>query len=160
VELEQERRRFEAERIAKERELEHAKALAEAQRQRADVQAAASIRLRRFSWALFTLLALAAGTAFYGWQQRGAAEGQGRLALSRQLAAQAVSEIGRAQRLALLVAVAADRTAPVQEARHSLQKVLMAQPQLTIFLSRHQDKVWSVAFSPDGSSPIAAIRIV
>lgn len=149
AELEQERQRAEAEaeRMAKKRELEQAKALAEAQRQRADVQAAASIRLRRFSWALFALLALAVGTAFYGWQafreaenqrtladkQRSRAETEGRLALSRQLAAQANNEIGRAQRLALLVAVAAHRMAPVREARQSLQKVLMAQPSSRFF---------------------------
>ena len=95
AELEQEHQRAEAERMAKERELEQAKALAEAQRQRADEQAAASIRQRRLSWALVALLALAVGAALYGWQQRGAAEKQGWLALSRQLAAQANNEIGR-----------------------------------------------------------------
>jgi conflict system STAND superfamily ATPase/WD40 domain-containing protein len=160
AELEREHQRAEAERMAKERELEQAKALAEGQRQRADEQAAASIRQRRFSWALLALLVLVVGAAIYGWWQQGAAEERGMLALSQRLAFQANNEIGRAQRLALLVAVAAHHTAPVQEAvqeaRHSLQKVLMAQPQLTIFLSRHQDKVWSVAFSPDGRTLASA----
>ena len=163
AEMEQERQRAEAERITKERGLEQAKALAEAQRQRADEQAAARIRQRRFSWALFALLALAVGSAFYGWQafreaedQRKLADQQRRLALSRQLAAQANNEIGRGLQLALLIAVAANRTVPAREARHSLQKVLMAQPQLTIFLSRHQNKVQSVAFSPDGKTLAAA----
>ncbi|MGH2823055.1 MAG: hypothetical protein ACRDLY_08565, partial [Thermoleophilaceae bacterium] len=157
AELELEHQRAEAERMAKERELEQAKALAEAQRQRADEQAAAKIRQRRFSRALLALLALAAGAAIYGWWQQRAAEERGMLALSRQLAAQANNEIGRAQQLALLVAAAAHRRDPeVQEARHSLQKVLMAQPQLTIFLSRHPDKEWSVAFSPDGKTLASA----
>jgi hypothetical protein len=111
--LEQEHQRAEAERLAKERELEQAKTLAEAQRQRADEQAAARIRQRRLSWVLcallFAVLALGAGT-FYGLQQRGAAEHQGKLALSRQLAAD--SQLVRNQRAdfysrALLLAVEA-----------------------------------------------------
>ena len=63
AELEQEHQRAEAERIAKERELEQAKALAEAQRQRADEQAAASIRQRRLSWGLVRFAGLAVGAA-------------------------------------------------------------------------------------------------
>lgn len=80
--------RAEAERIAKERELEQAKALAEAQRQRADEQAAARLRQRRLSWGLFTLLALAAGTTFYAWQKQGEAEEQRGVALEERRSAE------------------------------------------------------------------------
>jgi hypothetical protein len=87
---EQERaERAEAERIAQERELEQAKALAEAQRQRADEQAAARIRQRRFSWGLVALLALAVGTAFYALQQRDRARRQTVVALLGRMTAQA-----------------------------------------------------------------------
>ena len=156
AELEQEHQRAEAERMAKERELEQAKALAEAQRQRADEQAAARIRQRRLSWALVALLALAVGIAVYAWQQRGAAEERGKLALSRQLAAQANNEIGRGLQLAFLFGAAAYRAAPTNEARQILQRALAAQPQLRTFLSRHQDAVSSVAFSPDGKTLASA----
>ena len=150
AELEQERQHAEAERIAQERELEQAKALAEAQRQRADEQAAARSRQRRLSWALFALLTLAVGTAFYALQQRGAAEERGKLALSRQLAAQANNEIGRELQITLLISAAANRAAPTNEARQILHRAFAAQPQLRTFLSHHEAKVWSVTFSPDG----------
>src|SRR5262249_7529669 len=76
---EQERRIRDAERIAEEQ-----KKAAAAERQRADEQARARIRQRRFSWGLVALVLLAAGIAYYALQQRGAAEERGKLALSRQ----------------------------------------------------------------------------
>ena len=74
AELEEERRRAEAERAAQERELEHARVLAEAQRQRADEQAAASTRQRRMSWGLAAILLLAIAAGAYGWSQKRSAE--------------------------------------------------------------------------------------
>ena len=145
--------------MAKERELEQAKALAEAQRQRADEQAAASIRQRRFSWALVVLLALAVGMAVYGWQQQGQAEYQGRLALSRQLAAE--SQLVRNQRpdfypRALLLAVESMQRAPLPslEADQALRSLLAVMP-------RHLAEVEApgapfdrdrIAFSADGQT--------
>ena len=157
AEMGQESRRAEADRIAKERELEQAKALAEAQRQRADEQAAARIRQRRFSWALFTLLALAVGTAFYGWQQQGAAEESRKVALSRQLTALADNEKGHGglQR-AFLFGAAAYRAAPTNEAKQSLQRALAAKPQLRTSLMPHPGSVSSVTFSPDGKTLASA----
>jgi hypothetical protein len=151
AELEQEHRRAEAERMAN-----RPRRWPKAQRQRADEQAAARIRQRRLSWALCALLTLAVGAAFYGWQQRGIAEQRGKLALSRQLAAQANNEIGRGLQRAFLFGTAGYRAAPTNEARQSLQRALAAQPQLRIFLSHHHDKVWSVAFSPDGKTLASA----
>jgi hypothetical protein len=157
-ELDRERQRAEMDRLAKERELElaSAQALAEAQRQRADEQAAASIRMRRLSLALASLLFLTLGIANYAWQQRGAAEKWRSKALSRQLAAQATNEIGRDLQLAFLLAAAGYRIAPTNEARQSLQRVLIAQPQLSTFLSHQQSGVTSVAFSPDGTTLASA----
>jgi energy-coupling factor transporter ATP-binding protein EcfA2 len=156
AELEQEHQHAEAERMAQERELEQAKALAEAQRQRADEQAAARSRQRRLIWGLVAVLALAVGAALYGWQQKRAAEEQGRLALSRQLTALANNEIGSGLRLAFLFGVAAYRVAPTNETRQILQRVFAAQPHLRTFLSRHQRGVSRVAFSPDGKTLASA----
>jgi uncharacterized protein (DUF2267 family) len=68
--------RAEAERIARERELEQALALAEEQRRRADEQAAARIRQRRLSW-LFGMAAVAAVVMMgYAIYQKGVAARQ------------------------------------------------------------------------------------
>jgi WD40 repeat protein len=162
AELENEKQRAEADRIAKERELEHAKALAEAQRQRADEQTAARARQRRLSWALFGLLALAAGTAMYAWQVRGEAEekrreaeNQSALSLSRQLAMQANNE-SRGLPLPLLFGAAAYAAAPTTDARQTLQRQLEAHPRLSSVLSAHRDFALSVAFSPDGKTLASA----
>ncbi len=60
---EQDRLRVEAERIAKERELEQAKALAEAQRQRAEEQVRNARRLKRFLWSAVATASCAAALA-------------------------------------------------------------------------------------------------
>ena len=153
AELEQERQRAEAERMAKERELEQAKALAEAQRQRADEQAAASRRQRRFSWALLAFLALAVGTALYGWWQQQTAQEQAQRANAGRLAIVAEKEKDRSIGLALLLAneaVGATKSEPTPEAQSALLSALLANPQLQKILDGHEDIVTSVAFSPDG----------
>lgn len=101
--------RAQAERVARERELEQAKALADEQRQRADEQARARLRQRRLSWSLFALLAISVAAAVYGWQQRGQAEAQRRhaetaLAETRQglLRAQSAELRAMIERLDLL----------------------------------------------------------
>ncbi|MGH8572510.1 MAG: WD40 repeat domain-containing protein, partial [Gammaproteobacteria bacterium] len=164
AELEQKHQRAEAGRMAKERELEQAKTLAEAQRQRADEQAAARIRQRRLSRALGALLVLAAVTAIYGWQQKGAAdeyrqeaEHLRRLASSRRLAALADDEMRQdGLQRAFLFGAVSYHVAPTNEARQILQRALVAQPQLRTFLSRHQGSVYIVAFSPDGKTLASA----
>ena len=77
--------------------------------------------------------------------------------MSRQLAALANNEMGQGglQR-AFLFGVVSYHAAPTNEARKILQRALVAQPQLRTFLSRHQDAVSSVAFSPDGKTLASA----
>ena len=75
--------RDEAERLAQQRELDQAKALAETQRQRADEQAKARRRQRRLSWGLLALLGLAVAASFYAFQQSREADRQ-RLAAVEQ----------------------------------------------------------------------------
>jgi hypothetical protein len=119
---EQERRIRDAEQIAEEQ-----KKAAEAQQQRADEQAAARMRQRRISWALLIVMVSAVGIAIYAWRQRVAAEERGKLALSRQLAALAGTELGQnGLQRAFLLATASYRAAPTNEARQSLQRVLAA----------------------------------
>ena len=133
AELEQEHRRAEAERMAKERELEQAKTLAEAQRQRADEQAAASSRQRRFSWALGALLALAVGAALYGWWQQQTAQEQAQRANAGRLAIAAEKEKDHSIDLALLLAneaVGATKSEPTPEAQGALLSALLASPRL------------------------------
>lgn len=75
-EAQEKQQRVEAERIARERELEQARALAEEQRRRADEQAAARIRQRRLSWLIGMAAVAAAGMAAYALQQRNEAAQQ------------------------------------------------------------------------------------
>ncbi len=155
--LERQRRRADAEREAAERELEQSKALADAQRQRADDQLAASLRQRRLSWLLGILLLLAAASAVFGWQQRGAAREVGRAALSKQLAALARVQLDLGeQRLALQFAAAGYRVTPTSEARRSLNQALRSQPQLRTSLTAHQSEVWGLSYSPDGRTLASA----
>lgn len=155
--LEQERKRVAAEAQARERELAQAKALEAAHRQRAEEQAAAARRQRNYSYLLVVLLLMAAGLAYYGWHQRGQAQEEGRLALSRELAALANHELAMGEkRRALQFAAAGYRVVPTKEARQSLHRALAIQPQLRTFLSGHKSEVWGVAFSPDGRTIASA----
>lgn len=147
--------RIEAERLARERELAQARALAEEQARRADEQAAARRRQRRFSAGLGVLLLVALAAFGLAWQQRNQAEDRGRLALSRQIAAVATS-MGEADiEEKLLVAVAAQRAGATDEARAALQRAMAQVPQLEAVLPRQAGKVWSVAVSPDGRTLVS-----
>ena len=104
-----------------------------------------------YGYTAAALLARAVWTLFYSWQQRGAAEERGRLALSRQLAAHASKTDGGVQ-IRLLLGAATNRVAPTDEARQMLQRAFVAQPQIRTFLSGDESQVWSVAFSLDGKT--------
>lgn len=83
-------------------------------------------------------------------EARVAAEEQARVALARQLAAQAVSTPDGLD-LALLLSLEANRLNPgAVDARGSLLTTLEMNPHLRTFLRGHQDWVQSLAFSPDG----------
>lgn len=84
--------------------------------------------------------------------QRDRAEQQRRIALSRQLAAQASTHFVDQLDLALLLAVEASRMAKTTEAKASLLDGLEYSPQLTTFLHGHTSYVRGVAFSPDGKT--------
>lgn len=84
-------------------------------------------------------------------QQRDNAEQQRRIALSRQLAAQARTYLSDQLDLSLLLAVEASRIADTIEAKASLLDALEYSPNLIAFLHGHTSYVFSVAFHPQGS---------
>ncbi|MGT2473203.1 WD40 repeat domain-containing protein [Paraburkholderia terrae] len=96
------------------------------------------------------------GMAMLAHREQLVAEQQTLVARSRQLASQAISQIGRDYQLALLFAVSANRIAPTYEARDSLQKVLTSQPQLRTFLTLDHDIPMSGEFSRDGKTLVSA----
>ncbi len=81
------------------------------------------------------------------------AQQQARIALSRQLAAQAVALVQNKQLdLALLLDVEALRIEDTFEARNVLLSSLQFSPRLTTVLRNHMATATSIAFSPDGKS--------
>jgi WD40 repeat protein len=84
-----------------------------------------------------------------GWRR---ADSQAQIALSRQLAAQALAHLEDQLDLALLLSVEAYQAANTFEARSSLLTGLEYSPYLASFLRGHTDSVNSVAFSPDGQT--------
>jgi len=108
--------------------------------------------LARGAAAALTVLTLGAATlAALFYYQYNVAEARRRVAVSRQLSAQANSYQDSQLDLALLLSVAAYRTDPTVEAKSSLLGALLSSPYLSAFLHGHKGPVNSVAFSGDGS---------
>jgi WD40 repeat protein len=78
------------------------------------------------------------------------AEQQARIAHSRQLAAQAQTQLGDQLDLALLLALEANRITTTVEARGSLLMALQQTPALITYLRGHRGRVWGVAYQPQG----------
>jgi WD40 repeat protein/energy-coupling factor transporter ATP-binding protein EcfA2 len=84
------------------------------------------------------------------------AEKRAKISLSRQLAAQSLSNLNTQFDLALLLGVEANRVTDTAEARSSLLNGLQHSPHLTAFLRSHVAAVSGVAFSPDGKTLASA----
>jgi WD40 repeat protein len=84
-------------------------------------------------------------------EQERIAKERARVALSRQLAAQALNSLEERPDFALLLAVEANKRANTVEARSSLLETLEHSPSLEGFLHGHTKEVTSVAYSPDGT---------
>ncbi|MBI1877295.1 MAG: protein kinase [Chloroflexi bacterium] len=151
------------------RELEAAQKLAETERQQAEEQTQAAQRLRRRALFLAGALVVAAILAVVAviFEQQAAqnerralaqhqeAEHQARQATSRELAVAAVSNLDGDGERSLLLALqavtttyAVDQTA-LPEALTALHQAIPA-ARLQLILTDHTDRVWNVAFSPDG----------
>jgi hypothetical protein len=90
--------------------------------------------------------------------QRQIAEERRQIATSRQLAAQALTQLDDELDLAFLLSLEANRISGTVEARHSLLAALQYSPHLIKFLRAHKDFVGSVAFSPDGKTLASGSR--
>lgn len=105
-----------------------------------------------------------AGIAGYAWRQQLIAQERSRIALSRQLAAQAANELpgapgsaGRADyALGLLLAVQAFDTRPTIEARAVLLRSVLASPHRLQYLWHHESAISGIAFAPDGGTLASA----
>ncbi len=106
------------------------------------------VRRGRAFTVLSVLLVLAVVAAGIALIQQRAATHQRDLAVSRQVAGQALDLRATNPALAAQLALAAYRIAPTPEARGSLLSI-SATPYATR-LTGHTSTVWSVAFSPDG----------
>ncbi len=84
------------------------------------------------------------------------AKRQANLALSRQLASQALTNLDNQFDRALLFSLEANRIADTREARDSLLAAVAYHPNITTFLHGHTDGVYAVAFSPDGQTLASA----
>ena len=77
---------------------------------------------------------------------------QAQLALSRQLATQAIARQNDQLDLGLLLSVEANRITQTVDARRSLRTGLVSNSRLKTYLHAHDDRVTSVAFSADGQT--------
>jgi WD40 repeat protein len=89
--------------------------------------------------------------------QRQVAVEQSSIALSRQLAAQAINQIQNKDiSLGLLLSLEAYRHADTMDARSSLLRLILTEPELRYFIYGHTGRIWSVAISPDGKTIASA----
>ena len=153
------RRSITREEVRRQKELDDARKLAEAETQRADSekqraeeQTQSATKLRRQAayliGALLIALTAAGIAALFGFES----QRQSRTSLSRQLAAQSLSHIDNQFDLALLLSIESRFVDDTIEARSSLITGLESHPGLTTILRSHGDFVVSVAFSPDGKT--------
>ncbi|MGD8594935.1 MAG: TIR domain-containing protein [Gammaproteobacteria bacterium] len=97
----------------------------------------------------FVVALVLAGVAYY---QYTVSEERRKIALSRQLAAQAVNHLDDQLDTAMLLSVEAYRTRNTIEARRTLYNAVQHNPRLTTFLHGHTAGVLSLAISPDGAT--------
>ncbi len=106
-------------------------------------------RTRRMTWAAGTLLVLLTMAsilaAYVAIAQRRVAVRQSQVALSRLLAVESSRMLPEHLDVALLLAAAADRSAPTLEARAALRSAFQRSPRLLRFLEAGQGRVFGVA---------------
>lgn len=149
----------------RQRELAAAQKLADAERERAAEQTRYAAQLHRraifLAGAFAIALVMALVAVFFGSQARlaaAAAQEERRIGFSRELAAEAISNLDGDPELSILLAMQAvsvtftrDQTATV-EAEDALRRGLMAsRVELTLAPVESRGRAWAVAFSPDGS---------
>jgi WD40 repeat protein len=108
----------------------------------------------RTAWTavLVVLAVVLGGLALYANQQRLVAIERQKVAVSRQLATEALGQMGTRLDLSLLLAIESNRVAPTAEARSSLLRLLQSSPGLATFMHGHDKPVTAIAISPDGKT--------
>jgi WD40 repeat protein/transcriptional regulator with XRE-family HTH domain len=127
----------------------------EAAQELAAVQSRAAKQLRRralFLAGAFILSLILAGVAIFlgGQASQNALEAQQNAssAKSRELAAAAITNLDDDPERSILLALQAEATAHTDEAENALHRSILASR--TRLILHHDDKIWSVVFSPDG----------
>ncbi len=106
-------------------------------------------RQRWFSGAVSAALVIAAGLAVWALVERGTAQEQQRLAVSRELSASSLLTLDDDPELSALLAVEAANTAPTVQAEDALRSAL-AQSRARLVLRGHKKGVAEARYSPDG----------
>jgi len=138
----------------RQRELAQAQALAAEQKKRADDQARAAVRLRRFTLAMVVVSLLAVVAAVFAWTKQKEAAQQARIAISRELAAAATHSADNPElqvvlaREAVAVTYSVDKSVTA-EAAEVLRKSVPPAP-ITLRFG-HTEPIKALAFSPDGN---------
>jgi WD40 repeat protein len=150
-------RRGQEEQERQQRELVQARKLAEAERRRAEDQIKGRKRQRYFIYGLAALALVTGVIAAVAMIQRSAAQERGRIALSRQLAAQARALINKRFDAAVLTALAGYRVEKTPEARGALLDALVSQPRvIKLFRDSLSSAAFAAALSPDGTTLFTA----
>ena len=115
-------------------------------------QRARARRFRAIAIGLVTLLAIAAAATVLAVRQTQKADRQAQSALSRALAAEALTNLDSDVDLAILLSLEAYHREPNVEARNALLTSIQRSEGIETFLHGHKDRVNNVAFSPDGKT--------
>ena len=111
-------------------------------------------RLRVLALSLVTLLLVAAAAAFFAVRQTQKADRQARLALSRALAAEALTSLDSDLDVAILLSLEAYHREPTVEARNAVMTSIQGSEGIEAFLPGQNAN--DVAFSPDGETLASA----
>jgi hypothetical protein len=144
--------REEAEQLARQRrELAQAKALAEEQQQRAETERQRAEAQVKYAKTLKRRNRLIIGAGIVAIVLALLAVRFAILSDARRLAATARGLLNENPQLAVLLALTSEEMASTDEANEVISKALDVYPPLAVTLSKHTDRVTSVAWSPDGA---------
>jgi WD40 repeat protein/transcriptional regulator with XRE-family HTH domain len=154
----------------RQRELEAAQILAEteqqraeAERQRAEEQTRSASQLRKralyLTGAFIIALLMALTALFFGesaHQSAVNAQTASHIAISRELAAAAITNLDADPERSILLALQAEKASDTLEAENALHRSILASR--VVLTVHHDGEVWSVAYSPDGNRFATASR--
>jgi len=140
------------------RELDQVRALAEEQRQRADVERQARRRQGRFSMVIAVLAVVAVLVAGVAVWQRGEATVQRDASNSRELASGAIVQLAVDPERSLVLATEAALTAGTLEAEDALRRALLGSHVRAVLTLPSAEAMTDAALSPDGTAVVLGGR--